>query len=91
MEPIELYDRIYQWLFQNGLDFTKSLLKFIVILIVGKIAISIICRVAQRVLHQARQPHDSHIHRPPRSARFVQRVPERGNIQGSANQRLGRA
>lgn len=53
MEPLELYDRIYQWLFQNGLDFTKSLLKFIVILIVGKIAISIICRVAQRVLHQA--------------------------------------
>ncbi len=53
MEALELYDRVYQWLLENGLDFAKSLLKFVVILIVGKIAISLICRVAQRILNQA--------------------------------------
>ena len=53
MEAVELYDRVNQWLFQNGLDFARSLLKFVVILIVGKIVISITCRVAQRLLHDA--------------------------------------
>jgi len=53
MEPLELYGRIYQWLFENGLDFAKAFLKFAIILIVGKIAISVICRVAQRILNQA--------------------------------------
>lgn len=53
MEPVALYDQAYQWLLNNGLDFSKSLLKFLLIIIAGKIAISILCRVAQRVLNQA--------------------------------------
>jgi small conductance mechanosensitive channel len=58
MEPVELYNRVYQWLFQNGLDFIQSLLEFVIILIVGKIAISIICRVTYRILHQADRVSD---------------------------------
>ena len=42
-----------EWLVLNGLDFVKSLVEFFIILILGKVFISMICRVVYRILHSA--------------------------------------
>jgi small conductance mechanosensitive channel len=53
MQAVEWLQEGRTWLIQNGLEFAQSLLAFIVILIIGKIAISMTCKVVYRVLHNA--------------------------------------
>lgn len=53
MKPAEIYEHITDWLVNNGLELAQSILEFIIIIIIGKIAISIICNVAQRLLQRS--------------------------------------
>ena len=53
MQAVEWLQEGRTWLVQNGLEFVQSLLAFIVILIIGKVIISMTCKVVYRVLHNA--------------------------------------
>jgi small conductance mechanosensitive channel len=55
VQPIPWLQKGTEWLAANWANFAVDLLVLILILIVGKIAISGICRVTERVLNRARQ------------------------------------
>lgn len=54
MEPFEIYNQAQTWLITNGLDFAESVLKFVLILIIGKIIIGVIGRILERFLASAK-------------------------------------
>jgi len=53
MQPLEIYAQAQEWLLENGLDFTESVLKFVLILIIGKIVIGVVSRLIGRFLENA--------------------------------------
>jgi small conductance mechanosensitive channel len=58
MEPNELLEQAQNWLLTTGMDWGKSILVFLIILIIGKIVSSKICAVADTALQRANRVSD---------------------------------